>query len=136
MWEAFRLIGHRPEILRQLVGRVAINHGAPSFSDLLKQDASIWHSQIWEEYENDYHALSPLHQAILSLLIKLGRAWSPFTDDSLKYYKKFTNQKSVPISSVQSAILSLRENGFIWQASRGSYALEDEGFAEWFKHAH
>jgi len=31
MWEAFQLIGYRPEILRQIVGRTAISHDATSF---------------------------------------------------------------------------------------------------------
>ncbi len=134
MWEAFQLIGHRPEILRQIVGRVAINHDAQSFSDLLKQDASVWYSQIWIEFENDFNALSTLHRAILTLLIEQGRTWSPFSEGSMQYYKQAINESTLSISSVQTAIQSLREQGFIWQSSRGVYMLEDESFAEWFKH--
>ncbi len=136
MWDVFQLIGHRPEILRQIVGRAAINHDAASFSDLLKQDAYIWHSQIWEEFENDFYKLPPLHRAILILLIEQGRAWSPFSEESMTHYKKAIGQKTLSVSSVQTAIQSLREQGFIWQSSRGAYALEDESFAEWFKHAY
>ena len=134
MWEAFQLIGHRPEILRQIVGRAAINHDAQSFSDLLKQDASLWYSQIWEEFENDFNALSSLHRAILTLLIEQGRMWSPFSEGSMEYYKQAINESTLSVSSVQTAIQALREKGFIWQSSRGVYTLEDESFAEWFKH--
>lgn len=136
MWEAFQLIGHRPEVLRQIVGQIAISNDAQSFSELLKQDVSIWHSQIWEEFENDFNTLPPLHQAILTLLIKQGRLWSPFSEESMSYYKKAINQPILSASSVQTAIQSLREQGFIWQSNRGAYALEDESFAEWFKHTH
>jgi predicted AAA+ superfamily ATPase len=134
MWEAFQLTGHRPEVLRQIVGRVALSNAAESFSNLLKQDAFLWHSQVWNEFENDFNALSPLHQVLLKLLIEQGRACSPFSEDSMQYYKKALKQSSVSVSSVQSAIQLLRDQGFIWQSSRGTYTLEDESFAEWFKH--
>ncbi len=136
MWEAFQLTGHRPEVLRQIVGRTAINHEASSFSALLKEDAFLWHTQIWDEFESDFNALPPLHQAILGLLVQQGRAWSPFSEESMQYYKAALEQPVISLSSVQTAIQSLREQGFLWQSSRGSYALEDESFAEWFKHTH
>lgn len=136
VWEAFQLIGHRPEILRQIVGRTAISNDAQSFSELLKQDASIWHSQIWDEFEQDFNALPALHRAILTLLIEQGRAWSPFSEESIEHYKQAIQQASLSISSVQTAIQALREQGFIWQSSRGIYALEDENFSQWFKHTH
>lgn|SRR3990167_5706249 len=134
MREAFQLMGHRPEVLRQIVGRAAISNDAHSFSDLLKHNASIWHNQIWEEFENDFNALPPLHRAILTLLIEQGRAWSPFSGESMQYYKEAIHQPLLSASSVQTAIQLLREQGFIWQSNRGVYALEDESFAEWFKH--
>ncbi len=133
MWEAFQLIGHRPEILRQIVGRTAISSEASSFSNLLKQDASIWHGQIWDEFESDFGALAPLHRTILTQLIEQGRAWTPFSEESMQYYKDTLKQPNLTVSTVQTAIQALREKGFIWQSSRGSYALEDDGFAQWFK---
>jgi hypothetical protein len=133
VWEAFCLTGHRPEILRQLVSQVAINNEASSFSVLLKQDASLWRNQVWEEFENDFNALPSLPRALLALLVKEGKAWSPFSDQSLQFYKKITGADVVTTSSAQSALLLLRERGIIWQSSRGSYALEDEEFAEWYK---
>lgn len=133
IWEAFQLIGHRPEILRQFVGRVAISNDASSFSSILKNDVSIWQDQIWQEFENDFNRLTLLQRVILASLIEQGPIWSPFSEASMQYYRQVMDQSSLSISSVQSAIHSLREQGFIWQSSRGSYALEDESFAEWFK---
>ena len=136
MWKAFRWVGYRPEILRQLAGRVALNHEADSFSELLEKDASLWHNQIWEEFENDFSRLSSLQRALLTLLIKYGRSWSPFSEESMQYYEKQIVQTKLSVSSVQTALQNLREQGLVWQTSRGSYALEDESFAEWFKHTH
>lgn len=136
MWEAFQCVGYRPEVLRQLAGRVALDQDAGAFSSLLKQDVSLWNSQIWEEFENEFLQLSPLQRAILSLLIERKRTWSPFSEESMQYYCQVVGQSSLSASSVQTAIQGLREQGFIWQSSRGGYALEDESFVEWFKHIH
>lgn len=134
VWEAFKLAGNRPEILRQMVSRVALSNESHSLSTLLEQDASIWHTQLRGEFESDFNALKPLHKAILTLLITEGKAWSPFSDLSLAYYKQATKQDTITTSLIQKAINFLREKGFIWQSSRGAYAVEDESFAEWFKH--
>ncbi len=134
VWEAFQLTGHRPEILRQIIGRTALNHHAESFSDLLKQDAFLWHSQLWEEFENDFSQLSSIQKSVLTLLIQKGPLWSPFSENSLQYYRINSGQSGLSISAVQAAIHSLRERGFIWQSSRGAYALEDESFSAWFRH--
>ena len=114
------------------MGRVVISNEAKSFSDLLKQDSFIWYGQVWQEYENDFNALSKLQQTILDLLIQEGRSWSPFSERSLDFYSKKMGGP-VKIPTVQTAIQALREKGFIWQSSRGSYASEDEGFVEWFR---
>jgi hypothetical protein len=134
VWEVFQIIGHRPEILRQIVGRAAINHEADCFSKMIKQHASEWQKQVWGELETEFNTLPPLHRSILSLLIREGRSWSPFSEESMQYYKVTTLQSELSSSTVQTAIQALREKGFIWQSSRGAYALEDESFAEWFKY--
>jgi len=134
MWDAFQKTGHRPEILRQIVGSVAISNNAGSFSDLLKQNATLWQSKLWEEYEHEYQVLSPLQQIILMLLIQHEKAWSPFSESSMQQYQEILKQPALSVSTVQTAIQSLRDRGFIWQSSRGAYALEDLGFAQWLQH--
>ncbi len=136
MWEVFQLIGHRPEILRQLAGRAAISHDAESFSESLKKDASLWHGQIWDEFEQDYQQLGLLQRAILVQLIEQGKAWSPFSEQAMQRYCQITGKASLSASSVQTAIQQLREKGLIWQSSRGVYALEDASFSEWYAHTH
>jgi hypothetical protein len=84
--------------------------------------------------DNDFNHLTPLQRAILTLLIEQHRSWSPFSEESMQYYKKAVNQENLSVSTVQTAIQSLRNRGFIWQSHRGGYALEDQSFGEWFKH--
>lgn len=136
MWQAFILVGHRPEILRTIAGRIALSGDANEFTKLLEQDAVLWHNRIWEEFENDYAALSALQQAILQVLIEKNHAWVPFSEESINRYKMILQQGDVTTTSVQTALQYLRDHGFIWQSGRGIYTLEDESFAEWFKHSH
>lgn len=134
MWNAFRLVGHRPEILGDMAGRVALSGEAANLSALLDQNAELWHGRIWDEFDSEYRTLTPLQKAVLTALIEKGRAWSPFNETSMQRYKSLTGEAEISTASVQSAIHTLRERGFIWNSGRGSYALEDESFAEWFKH--
>ena len=134
LWRAFQLIGHRPEILRQVAGRVAISGDAGHFSELIEQDALLWQGQIWNDFENSYSALTPLQQAVLGTLILQSRSWAPFSEDSMQTYKKLTGQQDISTTAVQTAIQALRDRDLIWQSGRGAYALEDDSFAEWFKY--
>jgi hypothetical protein len=134
MWQAFKLTGHRPEILRNIVGRIAISGDANNFAELLESDARVWHGRIWDEFESNFNALTPLQRAILEVLITKGQGWVPFSEDSLNEYKCILGQDDLPVATVQVAIQGLRDRDFIWQSGRGAYALEDESFSEWFKH--
>ena len=134
MYQAFKLVGHRPEILRQIAGKIALSGEASNFAELLKKDALIWQNRVWEEYENDFNTLSPLQKVILQVLIKKGQTWLPFSEESMQTYSQMTGQQDISTATVQTAIQSLRERGLLWQSGRGTYALEDESFAEWYRH--
>jgi len=134
MYQAFKLVGHRPEILRQIAGKIALSGEASHFAELLQKDALSWQNRVWEEYENDFNSLSVLQKVILQILIKKGQPWLPFSEESMQTYSQMTGQHDVSTATVQTAIQSLRERGLLWQSGRGSYALEDGSFAEWFKH--
>lgn len=136
MYQAFKLVGHRPEILRQIAGNIALSGEASNFTELLHKNALIWQNRVWEEYENDYNSLSLLQKIILQILIKKGQSWLPFSEDSMHEYSQMTGQQDISTATVQTAIQSLRDRGLIWQSGRGTYALEDESLAEWFKHIH
>ncbi len=74
-----------------------------------------------------------MQRAILTLVVESGRSWLPFSEASMNHYKRVAQIEKLPTSTVQAAIQALREGGFLWQSSRGSYALEVDNFAEWFK---
>lgn len=133
MYQAFKLVGHRPEILRQIAGKIALSGEANNFAELLQKDALTWQNRVWEEYENDFNSLSFLQKVILQILIEKGQPWLPFSEESMQIYSQLTGQQDISTATVQTAIQSLRNRGLLWQSGRGTYALEDESFAEWFK---
>lgn len=132
MWKAFKLVGHKPEIIRQITGRLALNGDAGQLAELLEKDSYHWQIRQWNEFENEFNSLTILQKIIIKLLITKGNLWSPFSECSMNYYKEMTGH-DVSTATIQTAIQSLRERAFIWQSDRGSYALEDESFAEWYK---
>lgn len=133
MWEAFQLTGHKPEVLRHIVSNIALNNEAISFSQLLESGANDWQHQIWGEFKSMFETLNQLQQLLIKELISNERRWSPFSDETLQLLREATNNPKLSISTIQKTLTSLKEKNYIWQSSRGVYALEDEGFAEWFK---
>lgn len=134
VFEAFRLVGHRPELLRAIIGDVALQGEAPRLSELLRQNAQDWHEKIWGEYESAYKSLTPLQKAIIDIMAHKGGNFSPFTEDSMGIYRRALGERELSTSTIQTALDSLRERELVWREARGAYALEDDGFADWILH--
>lgn len=133
VYEAFKLVGGRPQMLRDIMGSVALSGEASNLSTLLRQGAQEWQNRVWAEFESEFESLSPLQQAILEVLIRKQKTgFSPFSEESMAGYKALTGEVSLSPASVQSALEALRERGLVWRESRGAYSLEDESIADWF----
>ena len=134
VFEAFKLVGHRPEMLRTIIGQVALAGEAENLSSILASKATEIHTQIWDEMTNAFAALTPLQKAIMKVVIsKHGKAYQPFSEDAMIEYRCNVVDEPVTIAGVQSTLDILRDRGLIWNPSRGIYALEDEGFVEWYR---
>lgn len=134
VFAAFEWVGHRPQILRDLIGDVALMGEAANLAGLLRRGAQEWHEQIWGEFDSAYHSLTPLQKAVIRTMVRYGTRFSPFGENSMKAYRDETGEADLATSAVQSALDALRDRELVWRVSRGSYALEDDGFAEWLKH--
>lgn len=132
--EAFKLVGHRPEMLRNMIGQIALAGEAGNLSSILKDKAVQFHEQIWDEMASEFESLTLLQRAVLQVMIsKQGKSYQPFSEESLAGYRGIVGDDLVSIPGVQSTLESLRDKGLVWNPSRGHYALEDEGFAEWYR---
>lgn len=133
VFEAFVRVGQRPQILRDIIGDVVLTGEAAHLADLLRSGAKEWHERIWGEFDSAYQSLTPLQKGVIKVMVRQGTRFSPFGEDSMKAYREETGEKDFATSTVQSALDSLRERELVWREARGSYALEDDGFAEWYK---
>lgn len=131
VWEAFQLVGQRPEMLRELLGDLALDEGAASLQKALSTGAEKLRKTIWQEKENEFNALKPTQKAVLVHIIQEGDQYDPFTTASLASYTA-TVGKPVNASDAQAALNALRKAGIVWKAVKGDYALEDETMALWY----
>lgn len=134
VYAAFQLVGHRPEMLRELVAQVALSGEAGNLSTLLERGARDINNRLWDEFESEFESLTPIQKAVLHVLIEKGSPWSPFSEDSMAAYRTLTGLPAIPTATVQTALDGLRQRSLVWKEFRGAYALEDQGLAEWFKH--
>lgn len=132
MYDAFVLVGHRPELLMSIVREVAVDLGeAARLDHLLQEKAHEWRRRVFEGMESDFAALPPVQQAILRVMSEKGRDFSPFTEESLAAYRRILGDDTLGTPTVQAALESLRDKNLVWKSARGVYALEDESWAGW-----
>lgn len=131
VWAAFKLVGQRPEMLRAIVGEVALEGGAGALTEALSAGAESFRARIWGEMESEVAALTLIQRAVLVRIIETGKDYEPFNDKSLKAYEAYAGRK-VTTSDAQGALTALREKNLVWQAAYGDYALEDESMATWY----
>ncbi|MGV7211210.1 hypothetical protein ACLB1G_25520 [Oxalobacteraceae bacterium A2-2] len=132
MWDAFQLVGQRPEKLRTLVGKVALEGSANALSEALKSEAELLRKEIWQEMESQFNSLTMTQQAVLVHLIRQGKKYEPFTAESLAAYSAAAG-KTVKPHDAQAALEALRKAGLVWKAVQGDYALEDDAMAAWYQ---
>ena len=132
MWEAFQLVGQRPEKLRTLIAKVALDQGAKTLSESLQSGAEDVRMELWHEMESEFNSLTLTQRAVLVRLIDQGAKYEPFTGDSLQAYSAFAG-KAIKAHDAQAALEALRKANLVWKAVQGDYALEDESMAVWYK---
>jgi hypothetical protein len=136
---AFQRVGHRPEMLNQLLVEVSVGRGeAGSLGELLRTGALNHQAGIWSDYESAYNDLSPLQQAVLEVMADRAIRRQPFAPFSEQTFQA-VNQRlelaqaepNAGTPNVQKALDVLRGKELVWKANRGEYALEDSSMAEW-----
>lgn len=132
MFAAFKLVGHRPEMLRGIVGEIALNAGAAQLGIELRNGAEALKARLWGGMESEFAELPDVQRAVLETIIAQGRDYVPFSEASMRAYAALLKQEKVSVPSVQAALDALREKGLVWRAAYGDYALEDESLANWF----
>lgn len=133
VFEAFKLVGHRPELLRGIIAELALDGAAENLAIELKTEATSFREHIWGAMESEFVALSPVQRAVLERMLQTGAKYAPFTEDSLKAYSALAGQ-NIDAAAAQGALKGLRDKNLVWQAAYGDYALEDESMVTWYQH--
>jgi hypothetical protein len=133
VFEAFKLVGHRPELLRSIISDLALEGDAAQLASELKAQAASFRERIWGALESEFAALAPVQRAVLERMLQEGLNFAPFTEASLRAYSALAGQ-TVDAAGAQSALKALREKDLVWQAAYGDYALEDESMVTWYQH--
>ncbi len=139
MEAAFKLVGSRPEMLAAIIHQIGIDLGAaPDMGRLIREGALDLQEGVWLEYESSYNTLTPVQQAVLEVLAARTlskKPFAPFATETLDAVSKALETKehdtAPTTATVQHALNALREKELVWKPSRGEYALEDSGMAEW-----
>jgi len=136
---AFDLVGHRPEMLNQLLTEVSVGLGEAShLGELLRTGALNHQTGVWSDYESAYNDLSPLQQAVLEVIAERAISQQPFVPFSEQTFQDVNRKLELAqiepnacTPNVQKALDVLREKELVWKANRGEYALEDTSMADW-----
>jgi hypothetical protein len=136
---AFELVGRRPEMLRSIIGDVALELGdAGNLGQLLHDSARLLRAGVWEEFESAYNALTLPQRAVLEVMADRAHdnhPFAPFADATVIAVSKALEAMGSEVvpgtQTIQAAIDSLRDKELVWKSSRGAYALEDKALGEW-----
>lgn len=130
---AFRLLGHRPELLDRVLSEHALGGaGAPGLRTTVETGAEQLRERLWTQYDNDFGALTPLQRALLMALLREGERLAPFTEATRTALEEDIDAR-VTASDIQKALKALRRNGLVWKSGRGTYAAEDQGMIAWLE---
>lgn len=132
VFEAFKMVGQRPEFLREIISTIALDAiAAPELGSRLKTDAWV-KATVWKEFEQAYSSLSGLQKAIVRVMASSpAGTFSPFSKASMDTYGKVAAK--LTSGAVQKALVGLRDKGYVWKEARGSYELGDAEWATWLK---
>lgn len=136
---AFEMLGHRPELLWNIIASVSLGLGAASnLGELLRDGAETIKQEIWSEFESAYNALSLPQRALIEVMAvraKSEEPFSPFTEKTVQEFaqvlQRLGSDAQPATTTIQAAIDVLREKELVWKSSRGAYALEDKAMAQW-----
>jgi len=132
VFDAFCLVGRRPELLQRIVGEIAFGAGAGELEEQLKYGAANLRRRVWSEMESEFATLTEIQRVVLETIIRDRELFVPFSEASMQHYATALGQDKVSTGSVQAALDALREKNLVWRSSFGVYALEDESMAHWF----
>lgn len=120
--EAFHELGRKPEMILDCLKQYIINDGAQPYDLVLIAKEKREDMELSRRAE--ILALTKLQQGILLAISKNNERFSPFSNETKEFLKKFNKGNRPAQGAVQKALDVLREKGFVWRSGYGRYAIE------------
>lgn len=131
MFEAFQIVGHRPENLFLAATQAFARHVNNDLNAGLIDYAKAEKNAFIREMQALFVSLSTIQQAVLVTMLELGEDFSPFGKQSLASYAAYAGD-AVSATSAQSALDALVQKDIVWRSKRGVYELDDLQWVEWW----
>ena len=136
--EAFVMLGHRPKVMDDAIGQALnpVTRGGLEFEAAVLDQAQNIVRAEHAQHADRFIARSTTQQAVLTVLMESGDAFSPYGAATLKSIGALLGKK-VSTASVQSALEALRklDPPMVWKSNRAEYALDDLGMVDWYQEA-
>ena len=131
VWEAFRIVGDRPELLDAAVADHALGTVGPKPApSSLVGHARASREAFWADVDALWSTLPALQRAVVARLMSAGDAFRPFDAASMAAYRDAV-ARSVETPEVQTALEQLRAVGVVVRLDRGRYAADDASLPDW-----
>ncbi len=133
VWEAFKVVGHRPELLEAAVADHVLGTVGPKPApSSLVGHARASREAFWADVDALWTTLTELQRAIVVRMLKSGDAFRPFDAASIAAYSDEVG-RPIDTPEVQTALEQLRAAGVVVRLDRGRYAADDVSLQDWFK---
>ncbi len=131
VWEAFRIVGHRPEVLEAAVADHVLGTVGPKAApqDLVGH-ARASREAFWADLDALWSTLTALQRAIVTRMVTAGEGFRPFDAASTAAYGDEVG-RSVETAEVQTSLEQLRAAGVVVRLDRGRYAVDDASLPDW-----
>ncbi len=131
VWEAFRIVGHRPELLEAAVADHVLGTVGPKPApSSLVGHARASREAFWTDLDALWSTLTALQRAVVARMMSAGDAFRPFDAASMAAYRDGVG-RSVETPEVQTALERLRVAGVVVRLDRGLYAPDDASLPDW-----
>ena len=134
VFEAFSMVGFRPEKLREAVNN-ALDECEISMDKNLNNEvlitARITKAQIENQLLVDLAKVTDIQRAVFKVLVLHHSSFEPYSERAMVEYKAEMG-KAPGISTVQKALEALRVKSFVWKESFGTYVVENENYLAYY----
>ncbi|KXW57109.1 hypothetical protein [Ferrovum myxofaciens] len=133
VYAAFDTVGHRPELLKNVVADAFLNYDGPlPKTKALRELALLVNESLSEELSESFFSLTPVQRAVLLRISNSKGDDGLFSSSAMTEYADLVGSL-VTASSAQSALRGLRDLNIVWKSANGTYETEDPLLERWLK---